>query len=193
MLAVLLKNEIVLFLYRGLSRFCSLRLENSMKKHIEQLKKLGPCSKALEFAAKFSTLQEAWDACERGDWMLWLIGKHCGEPNSKSRKKLVLTACKCARLAWKWMSKEGRHAINIAEKHAHDKATLQEVEDAAAHTAYAAAHTAYAAYAAYAAAYAADAAAYTANAVGVPRNKTLKSCAKIVRKAYPKPPRKRRQ
>ena len=37
--------------------------------------------------------------------MLWLLGKQSGPPESKSRKKLVLSACKCARLALKHVPK----------------------------------------------------------------------------------------
>ena len=69
-----------------------------MKKHSKKLKELGACKNAVEWADKFTTAQEAWDACERGDWMLWLLGKLSGSPRSKSRKKLVLASVKCARL-----------------------------------------------------------------------------------------------
>ncbi len=77
-----------------------------MKKHIKYLKKLSACRGAVEWAEQFNTIQEVWDNCERGDWMLWLLGEQSGKPESKSRKKLVLTACKCARLALKYVSKE---------------------------------------------------------------------------------------
>lgn len=33
------------------------------------------CSEAMDFAARHETFQAAWDACERGDWMLWWIGR----------------------------------------------------------------------------------------------------------------------
>jgi hypothetical protein len=66
---------------------------------LKKLEKLRPCSHALDWAKGFDTAQAAWDACERGDWMLWLLGKKAGKPGSAKRKKLVLAACKCARLA----------------------------------------------------------------------------------------------
>lgn len=34
--------------------------------------KLGACGDATRFAMQFPTVEEAWDNCYRGDWMLWL-------------------------------------------------------------------------------------------------------------------------
>lgn len=179
---------------------------------IKFLRKLDACPEAVAFAGKFATSQQAWDACEQGDWMLWLLGKMASKPESKSRKKLVLTACKCARLTLKYVPKNERRplrAIQTAEAWAKGKKgiTLDEVRTAA-DAAYAAAYTAYAvAYTAYTAAYtactaytpnaaasatantAADTAANAANTAADAANaktKTLKKCADIVRKDYPK-------
>ncbi len=186
-----------------------------MKKHINYLEKLNACGKAVVWAEQFNSTQKAWGNCERGDRMLWLLGKQSGPPESKSRKRLVLTVCKCARLALKHIP-EGEErplkAIQVAENYAKGikGVTLQDVRnaadaaaaaatyvdaatyatDAASYAAYTATHAAatnIAAYAAtaagaaYTAAYAATAA-YTAGA----RTKTLKKCAEIVRKDYPK-------
>ena len=141
-----------------------------MKKHITYLKKLNACGNAVEWAGQFPTLQRAWDVCERGDWMLWLLGKQSGPPKSKSRKKLVLAACKCARLALKYIPKDEKRplkAIQVAEKWSRGDTSisLQDIRNAAA------------------AAYAAAAADAAADAV---RTKILKKCADIVRKDYPK-------
>jgi len=221
-----------------------------MKKHIAYLKKLNACGGAVEWAAEFTTLQKAWDVCERGDWMLWLVGKQSGKPESTSRKKLVLTACKCVKPVLKHIPKNEKRplkAIQIAEKWAKgdDSISLQNIRHAvvaassaayaaaAAYAAYAAAAAAYAASSAAAAAYAASssaaasAAAYAAAAAAAAssssaassaaasaaayaaassssyaasaaaaaaavyadadaRTKTLKQCADIVRKDYPK-------
>ena len=148
-----------------------------MKTHIVKLKKLGACQEAVEWAKQFNNIQEAWNNCKRGDWMLWLLGKQAGSPRSKSRKELVLIACKCARLALKYIPKNEKRpliAIKTAEKWVKGKATLQEVRT----NADAAAHAAHAAAAAYAAA-AADYAAYAA------QKDTLLKCAEIVRKYHP--------
>ena len=160
-------------------------------KHIKYLKKLDACSEAVVWAKEYPTLQKAWDDCERGDWMLWLIGKQSGDPGSKSRKKLVLTACKCARLSLKHIPENEKRplkAIQTAEKYAKGvgNITLQNVKYAA----YAAATAvgAYTAAAAYAAATAvgADADVAAAYAYASAGTKTLRKCADIVRKDYPK-------
>jgi hypothetical protein len=129
---------------------------------VEKIKHLHPCSKACEWLSKYTSPAKAWGECKRGDWMLWLLGKLSGEPESDSRKKLVLACCDCARLSLKY-TKDPRvlTCIETAENWVNGKATLEELQ--AARTA--AAYAAYAAYAA-AAAYAADAAAdaYAADA-----------------------------
>ena len=133
-----------------------------MKTHVCALQKMNACSEAVEFAVAYPSLQKAWNACDRGDWMLWYAGKKAGAPESEKRKKLVLAACDCARLALKFVKKgeEGpRKAIETAEAWTRGEATIQEVRSAA--------------NAAY------DAA----------RGKILKQCAVIVRKFYPKVPR----
>jgi len=184
-------------------------------KHIEELEKVGACGSAIRWASEMKNGQSAWDNCERGDWMLWLAGKMSGKPESAKRKRLVLCACECARLALVHVSKgelRPLKAIETAEAWARGKATIEEVRKArsvAVDAAYAAVDAAYAAvyaadavYAAYAAAYAAyaaDAACAAADAADdavddadaaddAAHKETLKKCADIVRKHYPKVP-----
>ncbi len=179
----------------------------------DQLRALGVCREALVWAQSFATFAEAWQACERGDWLLWYVGK-----TTKDRKRLVLTACQCARLALPFVpAGEERpfHAIDTTERWARGEGvSLTEVQTAA-DAAYAAAADAtdaayyapayyapayaayYAAYAAAAAADAADAAYYApadaAYAAATAADAayaayaaaTLKQCAGIVRVAYP--------
>ena len=170
------------------------------------LTSLDACQAARDWVAKekHKTLSAAWAACPRGDWMLWMAGKLSGAPESEGRKRLVLAACECARLALPRYEKyypddkRPRRCIEAAEAWANGKATnaaaaayaadayaadADAYDAAAAAAAYAADADAYAAAAAYAAdAYAADAA--------DARAKALAQCADIVRKHYPKPPRK---
>ena len=142
--------------------------------------------------------------------MLWLLGKWAGDPESDSRKKLVLATCECARLALLYIKKgdtRSLKAIETAEAWARGEngTTLDDVRSAANAAVYAAAYAAYAANATYAAAYAAYAAyaadaayaaadaayaAYAAYAAADARTKILAKCADIVRKHYPKAPRK---
>ena len=135
-----------------------------MERWLKKLERLSACNDGISFARTYKTSGNAWKYCKRGDWMLWLIGKMSGESCSDKRKKLVLTACKCARLALKHVpegEKRPLQTIETSEKWAKDEGvTLAEVHDAA-DAAYAAAD---ADAAAYAAAYAAAAAAYAAAA-----------------------------
>jgi hypothetical protein len=36
---------------------------------------MGACPEAIRWAEQYPTLPAAWEACERGDWMLWLAGR----------------------------------------------------------------------------------------------------------------------
>ncbi len=187
-----------------------------MRNWIKTLEGIGACSEALAWGEQFTTPDEAWAACERGDWMLWLLGKLAGGPETASRKKLVLAACQCARFALPYV-KEGEtrplKAIKFAEAWAKGASgvSLQDVNNAAAADAayaayaaaaaayaYAAADAAYAAFAAaaaadaayayaYAAAAAADAAYAYAAAAAADRGSILKKCADVVRSYYDTP------
>jgi hypothetical protein len=139
----------------------------------DQLTRLNACEDAVEFARGYATFSEAWQACDRGDWMLWWIAKTvAADRDSLDRKRLVLVACRCARLALQYIDEgEMRHlrAIETAEAWATGSATVT-LEDVRAAAAQAAATAAYAATqaaatAAYAAAQAVAEAAVTATYV----------------------------
>ena len=136
-----------------------------MKTYLKPIANLKACQEALDWAEQYDNLNKAWQKCQRGDWMLWLIGKAIAK--DADRKPLVLIACKCARLALPYVLKgeeQPQKAIETAEAWVIGKATLKEVKAAAAYAAYAAnaasyvANAASAANAAYAASYAANAA-----------------------------------
>ena len=153
---------------------------------VEILRSLGACSKpgeAIPWAESLpveTTAAEAWASCQRGDWLVWLMGRlHLR--GLLSRQALVLAACAAARTALGNVvlgEDRPRIAIETAEAWARGEASIEDVQEAADATAHAydyaydyaydVAHDAYAA-AAYAAAYAAaayaaDAAAYAADA-----------------------------
>jgi hypothetical protein len=172
--------------------------------YIEQLKEMNACEEAVDWCEKnHETLESAWQDCTRSDWMLWLLGKLSGSPESDSRKRLILCVCECARLTLSYVP-EGenrpRIAIETAEKWARgeESVLLSDVlaaADAAYATVYATcaiAHVAAdaAADAAYAAAHvAAYAAAYAANAASHGKEDQAQAkCADIVRKHYPEAP-----
>jgi len=162
-----------------------------MKTWHKSLISFKPCEDGKIWALTHNTKQEAWDDCQRGDWMLWYLGKIC--KSDAQRKRLVLAACACARLALSHLpKKENRplRAIEAAESWARDdnSITIEHVRSAA-NAAFAAfaANAAYAAYAAAYAAYAAAYAAYAANAAYAAYAATQKTCADIVRLRFPKP------
>jgi hypothetical protein len=138
-----------------------------------KLRLLSACSEAVAWAKTQKTFAAAWKTCARGDWMLWLASKLSGSPESDARKKLVLAACACARLALKHVKlgeDRPRICIETTEKWARgeDGITIDDVrkarraaEDGADAAAYAAAYAA------------ADAAAA--------RSKVLAECADVVR------------
>jgi hypothetical protein len=44
-------------------------------KTVTILKRLKACQGAIEWAEGYPDLQAAWDACPRGDWMLWFLSR----------------------------------------------------------------------------------------------------------------------
>ena len=61
-------------------------------KHLEQLRSLNACREAIEWASAYPDLEQAWKACPRPDWMLWLLGKKPPE-----KRISVAIACEIAR------------------------------------------------------------------------------------------------
>ena len=141
----------------------------------ELLNKLNACSEAIEWVGDKS-VEQAWNTCHRGDWMLWLYKKLYPD----NQKELTLAKGHCANTV-RHLMKDQRsiNAIDAAIAFGEGRITSEELKkaasdayaayaasyDAAAAASYAAAASAYAsAYAdAYADAYAADAAARTKN------------------------------
>jgi len=95
-------------------------------------------------------IQEAWEKCQRGDWMLQLASRQ-----EVDIQKLTLAKVRCARLVEHLMIDErSTHALDVAEAFAAGEATREELKGAAA-AAYVAADLA-----------AKDAAAYADAAIG---------------------------
>jgi hypothetical protein len=161
----------------------------------ESLKKLNACGDAVVWASKQPSLSVAWKKCQRGDWMLWLLGR-LEKSNTWSKERRLLVACcaECAATTLKYCNADTITAtiwcLDACDRWARGETDREEVEAARSAAAYAAdAAVNSAAYAAYAAAaYAADAAAYAADA-NAARGKALADSAKIVRRHFPQAPR----
>ena len=135
-----------------------------MSTPVSILTDLSACSEAVVFAMKHPNLETAWAECERGDWMLWFAAKR-----GLDRKKVVLIACECARLALTYTkNRRVLKCIETTEAWTRGEASIDDVRKARAAADAAAAAYAYAA---------ADA-----------RKKVLKQCAEIVRKHLPELP-----
>ncbi len=143
----------------------------------DRLDALCACADAREWAAQYESAQSAWDACERPDWMLWLLVRlpetrvlgvrfatdvaervvHlAGDARTEAAAAIAAARAWCDRPC-----EDTRSAAAAAAA-----AALERAAAAAAYAAYAAAYAAAAALerAAAAAAYAADAAARAAAA-----------------------------
>jgi hypothetical protein len=159
------------------------------------LNDLGACDAAVEFS-KDKTLQEAWETCPRGDWMLWLFRR---APNFDKRAS-TLAKGHCANTVRHLMTDlRSTAAVDAAIAYGNREIDDQQLKDAyaAAYAAAAATADAAAAYAAAAAAAdaAADAAAAAtaaatadaAAAATAARTKNQKETADICRKYLPLP------
>lgn len=159
-------------------------------KLIEKLNSMIACEEGVDYIQNQSA-KEAWENCDRGDWMLWIA-----QARRIDLKILTGAKVKCARLVQHLMKDQrSLDALDVAEKFSNGLATRKELnaaayaaDDAADTAAYSAADSA--AYAAYAAAYAADADAYADAAAAYAddsdaRKQTLEKCADICREMIP--------
>ena len=124
----------------------------------DKLKKLSACSDARVWVATQRNYKEAWQNCERGDWMLWLA-----KALNVDDRKLTLAKYHCVNQVRHLMEDQRSiDALNAALKYANGEINEDELNTAAtdaadAYIAAATAATATAAGAAYAAVAAATA------------------------------------
>ncbi len=139
-------------------------------KPIELARKLNSCNDAAEFVSQYETIEEAWAACPRGDWMLWTAAKLI------DRRLLVGVLGKCARTVQHLM-KDPRNiaALDACDKYAAGEISEKDLRAAAAGAAGAAAGAAGAAHAA------ADGAHDAADAAADARKKNRLQTADICR------------
>lgn len=93
---------------------------------------MSACEEAIEWCEKYNTLQEAWQACERAEWMMKLISKTINDETN--RKSFVLISDKCTRLYLSCATKyddRSLKAIEVVEAWIRGRATLNEVKSAA--------------------------------------------------------------
>jgi hypothetical protein len=83
--------------------------------YIRAIKKLGACEEAVKDAHNFKTSKELWAACERGDWMLWLIGRTIQRSDETALRKLTLVKARCAKLVIHLMKDSQGFILPVAQ------------------------------------------------------------------------------
>ena len=96
---------------------------------LRKLRALNACDDAVAWlkSTDHATLQDAWDACERADWMLWLLIRM----NPHERRGPIRHAiCDCAETALRYIpvgEDRPRRAIAVARLYAEGSATDDEL------------------------------------------------------------------
>ena len=116
-------------------------------KGMKLLNEIGACDEARTWAKDCKDLREAWETCQRADWMLWAMGRI----SVRDDRKMRLFACACVRktpladgcTVWDLLTDvRSRDAVEVAERYAIGEATgaeLDAAEDAAWDAAWSAA------------------------------------------------------
>jgi len=93
----------------------------------DKLIQLKACEPAIEWA-NGKDLETAWNTCERGDWMIWLLTE---SQNEVTDKQLRLIAVECCRSIQHLMKDQRSiNAVDVAERYANGEATDEELKEA---------------------------------------------------------------
>ena len=105
-----------------------------------KLRDFDACPEAVEWAKQYPTFREAWNACPRGDWMLWLLSNlDRSVPWSEARKPIVRVALACAKEALPYTTDVRVAAcLQTVAGWLHDCATKDDLEKASVAAWYAA-------------------------------------------------------
>ncbi len=124
-------------------------METTMNDH--GLSSIGACGEAKEFAAKYESLQAAWEACDNPEWLLWLLLRTAGEWGSESHRRAVGVLVECVRPAMQYVpagETRPQAAMDLLSRYARGEAVDRAAAWAASAAAWAAARAASAASAA---------------------------------------------
>jgi hypothetical protein len=81
------------------------------------------CEDGLIFYDNYDSFEDAWNACPRGDWMLWIAHKL-----KVDHRILTLAKSRCARTVIHLMKdKRSRDAVEVSEQYGLGKATKEEL------------------------------------------------------------------
>lgn len=105
-----------------------------MNKLQNKLKELCACAEAIDWAKDFITFKEAWNVCERADWMLWIAGRLADKNDNQKAVVLCVCVCACARRSLKYVPNDENRpliAIETAERWTRGEASLEDLRIAA--------------------------------------------------------------
>jgi len=106
-----------------------------------EISRFSPCKLALEFRSNYSSFEEAWNNCPRGEWMLWIAQKL-----NVDLLRLTTAKALCANTVRHLMTdKRSTDAIDVALAFGRGEITQKELKIAATDAdtaAYAAAYAA---------------------------------------------------
>jgi hypothetical protein len=97
----------------------------------DALVSLGACRASVEWAKTQPDLETAWATCERGDWMLWLVGKTADTYQKEYyRRKLLNEINDVAALAGRFILRFEKSSMctDIIRKHYPEPPTMEEVQ-----------------------------------------------------------------
>ena len=98
------------------------------KEHLGWLKKNDACRGSIEWVEEnnISTLEDAWNTCNRGDWLLWMADKL-----GIDKHKMTICGALCAHTVVEHMENpRSRNAVRVAFLFGRGKATFQELKEA---------------------------------------------------------------
>lgn len=102
---------------------------NKMKiEHLNWLQTNKACNPSIQWIEEknIQSLEEAWNACERGDWLLWMATKL-----KVNKRKLVLCAALCAHtVVQRMQDARSRDAVRVAFLWGRGKATDEQLSSA---------------------------------------------------------------
>lgn len=84
-------------------------------------------SDVIDFASKFKTLSEVWNACHRADWMIWILKK--AKKDDGLERELRIFTCDCAD-SFNDIPKSCVYAISIARQYADGLVSPKELQKA---------------------------------------------------------------
>lgn len=88
-----------------------------MREDIAQLQSLQACQEAVDFVLQHASIEEAWQRCNRGDWMLWLSARVLDAgPWTDSRRPLLRCCVGCLNLVSDLWTERTAQAIDLLKK-----------------------------------------------------------------------------